>query len=238
MLDGKCRHLVNGADIPLAKGNAVFIRPSDTHDYLCIEGKQFSMLNITFTAETAKNMFSFLGDGFPSRILESDNLPPQIMLSELEFKRLNNKMETVCAISTYDRKKTGIALKLLLCDFFVRNFDDLNNTADSIPVWFDELCEIMKKNGNFTHGTDRMIELSGKTREHLSRCMKKYSGQTLSEFINGLRLDYIANMLINSNHRITDIIFESGFGNINSASVLFKTKFGQSMREYRKEYNQ
>lgn len=233
MLKGNCRHLVNGKDIPLSKGNAVFIRPNDTHDYICVGKKPFSMLNITFTAETAKNMFDYLGDGFPSAELLSSVLPPQIMLSDIEFERFENKMETVCAISTSDHKKTGIALKTLLLDFFVRNFDDIEEGSGSSPLWFEELCDAMKKNGNFSFGIERMTELSGKTREHLSRCMKKYTGKTLTGFINDLRLEYIANMLVNSNHKITDIIFESGFGNISSASKLFNIKFGMSMREYR-----
>ena len=58
---------------------------------------------------------------------------------------------------------------------------------------------------------------------------------TVSEYINRLRLNYIANMLRNSNHSVTEIIFESGFNNISWASQLFKENYGVSMREYRKQ---
>ena len=93
----------------------------------------------------------------------------------------------------------------------------------------------MKHNSNFTYGIERMLSLTDKSREHLARSIKKYLGVTLSEFINDLRLSFIANMLKNSNHDIADIIFESGFGNISWASVCFKKKYGKTMREYRKE---
>ena len=40
-------------------------------------------------------------------------------------------------------------------------------------------------------------------------------------------------MLINSNHNITDILFESGFNNLSWASELFKKKHGMTMRQFR-----
>ena len=103
-----------------------------------------------------------------------------------------------------------------------------------IPPWLSTLCGEMKKNGNFTYGIDRMLSLTDKSREHVSRSIKKYMGVTLSEFINDLRLHFIANMLKNSNHDIADIIFESGFGNISWAAELFRKKYGMTMSKYRK----
>ena len=79
-----------------------------------------------------------------------------------------------------------------------------------------------------------MIELSGKTREHLARTMKKHLGQTSTEYINELRLNYIANMLRITRKGITEIILESGFTSISRAAGLFKEKYGLSMRDFRK----
>ena len=64
--------------------------------------------------------------------------------------------------------------------------------------------------------------------------MKKYKGMTVSEFVNDLRLHYIANMLRCSNHTVAQIVFASGFNNISWASGLFKKKFGVTMHTYRK----
>ena len=64
--------------------------------------------------------------------------------------------------------------------------------------------------------------------------MKKYMGSTVSEYINALRLNYIANMLRDSNHAVTEIIYESGFNNISWASEQFKKKYGVTMSQYRK----
>ena len=92
----------------------------------------------------------------------------------------------------------------------------------------------MKHEGNFPFGISRMVELSGKSREHLTRSMRKYMGQSPSEFVNDLRLNYIANMLRNSNHSVLDIILDSGFNTVSHASTLFREKYGMSMSEFRK----
>ena len=80
-----------------------------------------------------------------------------------------------------------------------------------------------------------MFELSDRSREHVSRSLKKYTGMTVSEFVNDLRLTFVANMLKNSNHSVSHILFESGFNNVSWASELFRKKYGMTMREYRKE---
>lgn len=234
MLDGTAKHLVNGVERKLTKGTAVFIRPNDTHDYICQGGKTFSMLNITFTRETADEMFSFLGEGFPSKVLLSSKLPPSVLLSEKDFNSFNAQMESICAISADDYNAVKTSLRILLLKFTVKHFSDLKVEKDNTPQWLEDLCDEMKKNGNFTFGTEKMYSLTDKTREHLSRSMKKYTGMTVTEYINSLRLNFIANMLQNSNHSVSDIIFESGFNNISWASEQFKERFGMTMSEYRK----
>ena len=81
-----------------------------------------------------------------------------------------------------------------------------------------------------------MFALTDRSREHVSRCMKKYIGMTVSEYINHLRLNYIANTLLNSNHTITDIVYASGFNNLSWANTQFRTKYHMSMSEYRRSH--
>ena len=235
LLDGKATHLVNGKEIPVSRGALDFIRPRDTHDYIVRDGTKFSMLNITFTTATAEELFSFLSEGFASSSLLRADLPPQIALTESELEYVLSHMTTIRTIDEHDYARLKTALRILLFRIFTRFFADFQEEQnDHVPLWLTELCETMQKNGNFTYGLSRMLELTDKTREHLARSIKKYMGMTPSEFINDLRLRMIANMLKNSNHDIADIIFESGFGNISWAYELFKKKYGMTMSEYRK----
>jgi AraC family cel operon transcriptional repressor len=236
IIDGKAIHKVNGANILLERGTMVFIRPCDMHDYALKDERGFSMLNITFTAETANALLSYLGKGFPSDSLLSASLPLQVMLSNSEIEYVLSHLATIQTVDESNSEEVKTALRILIFRILTRFFADTRDeTRDNIPEWLLKLCEEMRKKENFTYGIAKMLSLTNKSREHISRSMKKYMGVTLSEFVNDLRLRFVASMLKNSNHDIADIIFESGFGNISWASELFKNKYGMTMSEYRKE---
>lgn len=236
IIDGKAIHKVNGANILLERGTMVFIRPCDMHDYAMKDERGFSMLNITFTAETANALLSYLGKGFPSDSLLGTALPLQVMLSNSEIEYVLSHLATIQTVDESNSEEVKTALRILIFRILTRFFADTRDeTRDNIPEWLLKLCEEMRKKENFTYGIAKMLSLTNKSREHISRSMKKYMGVTLSEFVNDLRLRFVASMLKNSNHDIADIIFESGFGNISWASELFKNKYGMTMSEYRKE---
>ena len=65
--------------------------------------------------------------------------------------------------------------------------------------------------------------------------MKKYYNITASDFINDLRLTFVANRLLNSDTPIIDICYESGFSNLGWMYTLFKKKYTASPSAFRKK---
>ena len=191
------------------------------------------MLNINFTVEIAKEIFEFLDKGFDKDILLQSPFPPHINLSEKEFAHLMRKMVPIRTIDAENPQKLKTALKVFLLEVISRYFGAVHGVDSDMPQWLSELCNKMSSSDNFIGGVERMLELSGKSREHLARTLKKYTGLTVSDYVNSLRIKFIANMLINSNYSIADIVFESGFNNLSWASRLFKQTFGVTMNQYR-----
>lgn len=233
VLEGAAQHLINGKIVHLTQGDIVFIRPQDRHDYIPEAGRSFSMLNITFTLQTVEEIFSFLGDGFPGQALMQAEMPPSVKLSEADFDALENRMRAIRAVSQQDVPSLKAMLRRLLFDIMTNHFADQAPKEDVMPSWLEELCRRLRE-GGFVEGAEPMFAACDKSREHICRSMKAYTDMTVTEFINDLRLNYIANMLQNSNHTVTEIIFDSGFNNISWAARLFKEKYGESMRQYRK----
>ncbi len=232
MLAGTGKHTVNDVTSTLQSGDVVFIRPSDVHRYGKCDG-EFTFLNITFTMDTLDSALGYLGAGFPAEELMGAPLPPSASMSGAELRRLDDRLKVIGALSPADTDRRRTALRMLLIDLLSERFSGYTDGGEAMPPWLDELCLKMRSDGNFAAGAERMIALSGKSREHLSRSVKKYLGQTLSEFINELRLNYIANMLRNSNLKIADIVFESGFNTLSLATSLFKARYGVNMRDFR-----
>lgn len=235
VLSGKVLHIANGERIAMERGDSAFIRPSDIHDYICCGEDEVHMLNITFTESTAEGIFSFLGDGFNTDALFKEKDPPAVSLSEYELNNISKRMTDICVIDESDTEKLKTALRIFLFNFISEYFSrTLRYSKTAAPRWLTSLCERMKKDGNFISGISLMPELSGKSREHISRSMKKYYGISATEFVNDLRLSYIANMLQNSDHSIIDIIYESGFNNVSWCNRCFVKKFGMNMSTYRR----
>lgn len=233
ILEGSVLHLVNDAVIKLNKGSLVFIRPEDRHTYSLEKSKKFSMLNLTFSAKTANELFGYLGEGFPKTQLLTANLPPEVHLDSFELEKFLKRANGLGAIDPKDTYGLKTALRILLFDIFVKYFSEQEASEENIPLWLDEMCGKIMRNNRFALGSEYFFSLSNKSREHISRCMKKYTGMTVTEYINMLRLNFIANMLRNSNHSISDIVYDSGFNNMSWASEQFKKKYGVSMKDYR-----
>lgn len=234
ILSGEAIHIVNGARIPLMSGDTVFIRPGDIHTYALKNEKRFTMLNITFTAETFRLLREYLGSGFDFEALLTSSMPPSVHISGDEQKRFEVKTDDITAIDANDTLRLQTRLRILLFEIFTRHFAKSNETKSDAPLWLSELRSLMQESHNFRGGSERLFSLTDRSREHVCRSMKKYFNETVSEFINGQRLNYVANMLQKSNMSVTDILLESGFNNTSWATECFKKKYGMTMSEYRK----
>ena len=128
-------------------------------------------------------------------------------------------------------------MKVILANIFVRFFSNLpKNSQETLPMWLSQLLSDMELPENFTQGFERMLFLSKKSREHLSRSLKKYCKITASEYINDLRLNYASNLLLNTNKPIFEICFACGFQSVSYFYKRFKNKYASSPSEFSSHY--
>jgi len=66
---------------------------------------------------------------------------------------------------------------------------------------------------------------------------KNLTSKTFTEYLKDLRLSKATEMLKDSDKRIVDICYESGFNNLNHFNRTFKQTFGMSPGMYRKEHS-
>ncbi len=233
MCRGKAMHLINGQERNLYPGDLLFIRDFDIHDYASINGEYFEFINLAFSKETFKLMSDYLGEGFSFEGLLHSPTPPKAVLNKREKEKLFFKMTDTPQKS--DKSTVKLKYRILLADIFTTYFLNFQDFESDIPAWLEITVEKMKSPPNFIEGVTKMYEISGKSREHLSRSLKKFYGISPTDFINDLRLEYCANLLIASNLNVTDIAFECGFENISWFYKAFLRKFGVTPFKYRKE---
>lgn len=237
---GEVPHWVNGTTQELPEGSLVFIRPDDVHGfrYDTPESYQTAYINLAFSANTANLLFQYLSGSFPTKKMLSCDMPPMVVLSKNEAVSLTEQIQSLNAVNWQDKNALKLRMRVLLADIFVRYFyKNSENANTSVPVWLTQLISEMEKPANFIAGLERMVELSGKSREHLSRNLKKHYGLTPTEYINEQRINYASNLLINTDTPILEICFMCGFQSVSYFYKAFKEKYEVSPLEFRKHHS-
>lgn len=238
-VSGIVTHWINEKECELPEGSLVFIRPHDVHGYLykTPQSIKTSYINLTFSKEMATQLFNYLSDSFPCRELLEAESSPYIILSDIEKKKLIRQISELNTVNIQDKKALKLRAKVLLADIFARFFYSRDSEIhEDAPLWLSHLLRNMEYSENFTKNPEHMVFLSGKSREHLSRSMRKYLGITPSDYINGLRINYASNLLINTDSQIIDICYSCGFTNLTYFYRLFKKKYGVSPKQFREKY--
>ena len=146
------------------------------------------------------------------------------------------RLSELDAIHWKDRTALKVHMRVILADIFTRFFKNhCENETGSFPEWFCSFLVRMERPENFTADMKEIVEASGRSREHLSRSIKKYLGVSFSEYINDLRINYAANLLLNSNRNIVDIGYLCGFQNASYFYRVFSKKYGIAPRAFRNQ---
>ncbi len=230
-VSGKTVQVVNGKKQILPEGSMVFIRPGDVHTYRK-EG-EFSFANLTFTADTVEKLSAYFGP--PLHRLLAQKMPPTVMLALGDFTKTMKKLNTLNTVGLGDKEMMTLRMKLVLSQLLAifLEFDKAAN-RETLPVWLAALADRIKNPDYMSMTLSDMAAFSGKTKEHISRSFGKHFGMTVSTFVNEQRLNYSANLLLNTNLPVLDICYTAGFQSVSWFYRTFQRKYGQSPAAFRK----
>jgi len=234
---GQLIHHINGHEFKVAPDTLLFIRPDDIHHLLPDQGRTCTLVNLEVSSKVIEDLFAYLGPGFDRAPIVTPQLPPQRLLTKLQAENISSQLTKIHYQNHWDKLKSNFLLRNLLFEL-VGLLHLPNQAPDGYPLWLKDLLEEMQKPVNFRGGIQRMQILSGKSREHLSRTLKKHLNLTPSQYINNLKLNYCVNLLRYTDKSIIDISFESGFDNPHYFHRLFLRQFGVSPSRYRQRTNQ
>ncbi|MDO4827833.1 MAG: helix-turn-helix transcriptional regulator, partial [Clostridia bacterium] len=213
-------------------GDLFFARPQDTHALDARDGA--TLVNIAFSKAHFERFLQYAADlPLPFERLH-DALPLTVSVDPAQtldaYERFNARRDAAGA-------PVQLALRELLCELFGMLLCE-PTAAAACPEWLDALCRKMRQYENFTAPADTMVRLSGYSREHLSRSMKRYLGVTPSEFLCGLRLDHAAGLLRLTSMPVLDVCMASGFENPAYFHRRFREKFGMTPGRFRAAINE
>ncbi|GLX71160.1 helix-turn-helix transcriptional regulator [Paenibacillus glycanilyticus] len=235
ILKGSVAHIINGRRQLLQENTLVFIRDRDVHYYEQLSEGDCQFINLSFYREALDDLIAFLGDGFPRSRLFEPEMPPTILLTKTEKEYVRYRLDQLQFIPLEQKLVLKAEVRALLTDLFSRYIKGAEEPGNELaqPEWLLALCGEAKKKEHFTRGASALVELSGKSHAYLCRMFKQYKGTSPTKFINGLRLSYAENLLLNTDMEIMEISMEIGLDNLSYFYELFKRKHNLTPYRFR-----
>lgn len=219
----------NGKISTLKRKQMHVLSPDDRHMFYAASEEKTSILrNIAIEAKVFENILSCLN-------IDPASICGYYTLDENTFASYLNKTDLIYGFYP-DGIEFDFLMNNLLSDMIITA--RLRKDTDyHIPKWLKNVYTAMEEEENYTAGFSRMLELSGKSKEHLTRSFKLHYQMTPTHYINLVRLQNAASMLTRTNDRIIDIIYSCGYNSISLFNRKFKAHYGVTPQEYRKNKN-
>ncbi len=123
-----------------------------------------------------------------------------------------------------------------------------HSTAANAPDWpdtgqmvspriFEHAVEFIATNFTEPIKIKDIAEAVGVTSRHLTRIFRKVSGHSLNEYITQLRISNAQRLLITTDYKVIDIMYDSGFLSQAWFYRIFKQQAGCSPSSYRRIYS-
>ncbi len=234
---GTATHTVNGKDFFLKKGSLCFVRKDDVHG-LIDSSPDFRHVNFSFSQNSLNALSNFYGPGLDISSLLLPKYAPTTVLTTRETLNLYYRLSELFAPETGEYSKASLKFKsrYMMSYIFTNYFTHIIDIHSEIPYWLEYAYNEMKLPKNFIAGYSKMVELSGRSPEHLSRSLTKYYNTSPTNYITGLRLSHAATLLATTSLTATDICYECGFNNLTWFYQIFSKHYSMTPVEYRKKF--
>ena len=234
VLEGSIPHTLNGETQVLHAGDMVFLNLTDSHYFEREEGNTCKHRDIIIHTEFFDSLCSFLGENF--RDAYQNNLLPKVLTLSLEQMesyehRITNAILTSGMNSEYRLASTR-ALCISLLNQLVE--DRIRHNDAYYPMWFRELLGRFHMNDFLKVGLDEILEPFHFNKSYLCRRFRQYTGYTMTEYLNRIRLQQAAFQLQYTDNTILSVCNNVGFSSISYFNKLFKQTYGVSPKTFRK----
>jgi AraC-like DNA-binding protein/quercetin dioxygenase-like cupin family protein len=225
---GRGIHRINGRTVELNIGDLIWIRPEDRHGFSTPRRQSFTMVNLAFANDTVEQLKQRYFDeaAWPAA---GDAMPATWQLDEAALRRVR---DWIAELSRPTQRRIDLDLFLLQ----VLRLVDAPTAPDEAgpqPQWLRDAVAAFTEADDLTGGTSALVDLTGKSPEHVNRTVRKCFDQTTSELVNTIRLDRAAHLLRMTGRPIIHVAHEAGFENLGYFYRRFGERFGTTPRKFR-----
>ncbi|OJU10486.1 MAG: hypothetical protein BGN88_04985 [Clostridiales bacterium 43-6] len=137
------------------------------------------------------------------------------------------------------------AMKTAICNLFLWIFrngyseevkEQISRASNTIDLYIIKAVDYLKENYKEEISVFALAEKYNVSYSYFSRRFKNYTGQTIKEYINAMRINEAEKLLVTTDKNITEIAMECGFSNSSYFIKQFKIYKSTSPKQYRKKW--
>lgn len=225
--NGQVRHHLSQQAHYLHEGDIVFLAPGVQHA-LHGRGLHALVVSLCFHPDLIKRLAE-RHPGLNGQLFWSDDSPVVRHRGIRQLAALNH-----AAASLEQSRRDALAAEAFLLPLCA----DLtaHGLPDDIPLWLADACLAAKNPEVFSQGAAGLVAQTGKAHAHVSRMMRKYLGQTPSDYINRIRMEHAARVLTTDDSPVSDIAENCGIPNMSHFHKLFRATHGMTPLQYRQRF--
>ena len=225
---------INGSDTVLSAGTACLLGPNDRHSLVYPERKKNQFQGINFLAKEAymKNLLGLFSPVLYDKLC-SDSQAHMFSLSPAFLERLTNSCLEIQGTNNQSTPHAEEQCNILFHSLMVQ-FLRQNQSTASIP---SALALFIKSLNNPQLSASDVKELQAQlpySYSNLTRLFKKYTNQTITQYINNIKLQHSKELLSTTDMTTLMITNALGFESVSHFNHLFKKQFGITPTQYRK----
>ena len=102
----------------------------------------------------------------------------------------------------------------------------------------NRIVQFVEKNYNRKISLEDVGEQVGMSASSVTRFFKKRTRHNFWDYLNGFRIDRAAQMMIETEHTISEISYACGFNNISNFNRVFRERIGTTPSDYRNKFKE
>jgi AraC-like DNA-binding protein len=235
---GKCSIDVKKDNFVLSSGDMILIDSGVSHRIIMAEGEQCRMMNIEFLYEPNGNSFC-IGMAVGEEFLNS-----KLMRDKKECIVFKNGLELYPYLSTVLRELSGecneSVLQLQAAQILIKTaklYENLNSFKRAkAAVYVNKAIDYINKNYHEKIVAEDIAYESGVNKNYLQRKFREYTGQTIANHINQIRIEKAKQLLESTDIPIVDLCLYVGINSRQYFTSLFTKHTGISPQKYRQNF--
>ena len=225
--NGEVRHHLPEGTVTLGEGDVVFIAPGQRHG---LQGRGAHALIVTICFHP--DLINGLSERHPDvqgHLFWAGAGYVQSHRGIRELAALNH-----AAVQLERSRADTLAAEAFLLPLCAELMAE--NLPSDLPPWLTEACLAAKDPAVFRNGSAGLVARTGKAHPHVSRMMRKYLGQTPSDYVNRIRMEHAARALTTDDEPVSEIAAECGIPNMSHFHKLFRATHGITPLQYRHRF--